>query len=97
MVRRLRPEPLEGAPLPEALARVARRFSEEIDVTVETSVTGEPGSLPPEVEVTLLRVAQEALANIRKHANADQVALTLSYLGDAVALDVRDDGDGFDP
>lgn len=96
VVRRLRPEPLEGAPLPEALARIAGRFSEESDVTVETSVTGEPHPLPPEAEVTLLRVAQEALVNVRKHAGAGRVALTLSYLGDAIALDIRDDGTGFD-
>jgi signal transduction histidine kinase len=51
----------------------------------------------PDVEVTLLRVAQEALANVAKHASAARVGLTLSYMPDEVALDVRDDGIGFDP
>ena len=98
LVRALRPEALEGASLAEALGRVAGHFSEETGICVETHVNGEPGPLPPEVEVTLLRIAQEALANVRKHAVASvsRVAMTLSYLGDAAALDVRDDGVGFD-
>jgi signal transduction histidine kinase len=49
------------------------------------------------VEVTLLRVAQEALANVAKHAGASRAWITLSYMGDVVSLDVRDDGAGFDP
>jgi signal transduction histidine kinase len=54
--------------------------------------------LLPEVEATFFRVAQEALANVRKHARgASQAALTLSYMRDTVALDVCDDGAGFDP
>jgi signal transduction histidine kinase len=60
-------------------------------------VTGTPRQLSPEIEATLFRTAQEALANVRKHARASQVALTLSYMGNTVALDARDDGVGFDP
>ena len=44
----------------------------------------------------MFRVAQEALTNIAKHAHASRVGLTVSYLGDVVRLDVRDDGVGFD-
>jgi signal transduction histidine kinase len=44
----------------------------------------------------LLRTAQEALANVAKHAQASRVGLTLSYMDQEVALDVRDDGHGFD-
>src|SRR5581483_3611116 len=51
--------------------------------------------LLPEVEVALLRTAQEALANVAKHAHAQRVGLTLSYMEDLVTLDVRDDGAGF--
>ncbi|MFI7129339.1 sensor histidine kinase [Nonomuraea sp. NPDC050153] len=51
----------------------------------------------PEAEFALLRTAQEALANVAKHAHATRVGLTLSYLEHEVALDVRDDGKGFDP
>ena len=49
------------------------------------------------MQEALLRVAQEALANVRKHARAHRVRLTLSYLDDTTLLDVRDDGVGFDP
>ena len=59
--------------------------------------TGSPGPLHPEVEVTLLRTAQEALANVSKHAGAHRVGMTLSYMEDVVSLDVRDDGVGFEP
>ena len=94
-VEALRPEPLERARLPDALADVARQWSERTGVPVEVITTGDVQPLHPEVEVTLLRTAQEALANIAKHANATRAGLTLSYMGDVVTLDVRDDGVGF--
>ena len=53
--------------------------------------------MPPEAEVALLRTAQEALANVAKHARATRVGLTLSYMDDEVTLDVRDDGAGLRP
>ena len=63
----------------------------------EVETTGEARALHPEVEVTLLRVAQEALANVAKHAGASRAGITLSYMEDVVSLDVRDDGVGFAP
>ena len=60
------------------------------------AVTGEVVPLSTEAEVTLLRVAQEALNNVGKHARAGRVVLTLSYMGDNVTLDVTDDGVGFE-
>ena len=65
-------------------------------VTAEVITTGTPQRLLPEIETTLLRTAQEALANVARHAAASRVALTLSYMEDLVTLDVRDDGRGFD-
>lgn len=96
-VRAVRPEPLESARLPEALAAVSRRWEQIHHVPVETTTTGDARPLHPEVEVTLLRAAQEALANVGKHARAGRVGVTLSYMEDVVTLDVRDDGVGFDP
>ncbi len=90
------PAALETAALPDALREVARAWSERTGVPAELTVTGEPLSLEPEIEVTLLRTAQEALANVEKHAHAGRARLTLSFMGDVVALDVRDDGVGFD-
>lgn len=96
LVLALRPEPLEGASLPQALRRVAGRWADETGIPATVAVTGEPVALHPEAEVTLLRAAQEALTNVRKHARARAATLTLSYMGDQVALDVQDDGVGFD-
>ena len=93
----LQPEALEQAPLSEALTRLAEKWSEGSGATAGVTVTGAPRPLSPEAEVALLRVAQEALTNIRKHAQASRAVLTLSYMEDRVALDVRDDGVGFDP
>ena len=97
MVQALRPEPLEEASLPEALSALTERWSEESRVPASSNVTGTVGPLPPDAEAALLRVAQETLANVRKHARANRAALTLSYMGDLVSLDVRDDGVGFEP
>ena len=96
-VQALRPKALEDSRLPEALAEEAARWSATSGVTPEVRTTGDAHVLHPEVEVTLLRVAQEALANVAKHAAASRAWITLSYMGDVVTLDVRDDGAGFDP
>ena len=71
------------------------RWSATSGVTAEVETTGEARALHPEVEVTLLRVAQEALANVARHAGASRAGVTLSYMEDVVTLDVRDDGVGF--
>jgi signal transduction histidine kinase len=96
-VRALGPQALEDARLPEAIADVARRWSGINGVEAEVVTTGTARRLHPEVEVTLLRTAQEALANVGRHAGASRVGLTLSYMADVVTLDVRDDGVGFTP
>jgi signal transduction histidine kinase len=96
-VHALRPRSLERAQLPEALAEEVARWSGVSGVPAELTTTGTPRPLLPEIEVALLRTAQEALANVAKHANATRVGLTLSYMEDLVTLDVRDDGTGFDP
>jgi signal transduction histidine kinase len=93
----LQPEASERASLPDMLPPLAQRWAEESGVRVGVTITGQATSLRPEIEVTLLRATQEALANIRKHAKASSVALTLSYMEDIVALDIQDDGMGFDP
>jgi len=93
----LRPSALEASRLPDALTELAARFAEETGVTATLSTTGEARTLAEPVEVALLRVAQEALANVRKHAGASRVGLTLSFTDESVLLDVRDDGEGFDP
>jgi signal transduction histidine kinase len=96
-VQALRPEQLERARLPEALADVTESWSAVTGVAATVTTTGTARQLHPEVEVALLRTGQEALANVAKHAAASRVGVTLSYMEDVVTLDVRDDGVGFEP
>lgn len=92
----MRPEQLEHSSLVESIERLAARFSAENSIRVENAITGAPRPLGPEKEAALLRVAQEALNNIKKHARAGQVNITLSYMSDLVALDIFDDGIGLE-
>jgi signal transduction histidine kinase len=91
------PAALEAGTLPEALGQVAREWSELNAIPVDVTITGDVIALHPEIEIALLRTAQEALANVARHAGASRAGLTLSFMGDVVALDVRDDGVGFTP
>ncbi len=94
VVQDLRPESLENQSLPDAISRAAGRWIEETGIAVTTKITGSPVPIHPNIEVALLRAAQEALNNIRKHAQAADVQLTLSYMSDVVILDIQDDGVG---
>jgi signal transduction histidine kinase len=89
------PAALEAGTLPDALADVTREWSELNGIPADVTVTGNVIALHPEIEVALLRIAQEALANVARHAGATRAGLTLSFIGDVVTLDVRDDGVGF--
>jgi signal transduction histidine kinase len=93
----LRPEPLEGCRLSEALAGVAERWSAINGIRAQVTITGTARPIDADAEFALLRAAQEALANVARHAHATRVGLTISYMENEVALDVRDDGVGFDP
>ena len=94
VVQALRPHALDQRSLPDAIERTAARWQEETGIPLTTTITGDPVPLHPDIEVTLLRATQEALANIRKHAQATAVQLTLSYIDDVVVLDVQDNGVG---
>jgi signal transduction histidine kinase len=93
----LRPEPLEGCRLSEALTSVTERWSALNGIAAQVTTTGTARPVDPEVEFVLLRAGQEALANVARHAHATRIGLTISYMESEVALDVRDDGVGFDP
>ena len=97
MVAALAPAHLEAGPLHEALGRLADRIGAELCIAVRFEVCGPARPLSAPTEVVLLRAAQEALANVRKHAHAADVRVILSYEPHNVRLDVRDDGAGFDP
>ena len=97
VVGALAPRDLEDAGLPSALRRALDALGRETGIATELRLDGEVGALPTTVEVALLRTAQGALANVRRHARADRVVVSLSELEDSVRLDVVDDGVGFDP
>ncbi|MEW2354690.1 ATP-binding protein [Spirillospora sp. NPDC029432] len=93
----MRPTPLDAGTLPEAIEAVVERWRAGGGADAALTVTGTPVRLRPEAEEALLRAAQEALANAARHARARHVRVTLSFMDDVVALDVHDDGVGFDP
>jgi signal transduction histidine kinase len=91
----LRSEILEHDGLPAALQDLARRYSSRVEVPVEVSIRGQPQRWAPETERSLLRVAQEALSNVERHAEAGLVRLDLTVRADELCLRVADDGVGF--
>ncbi|HWD62925.1 MAG TPA: sensor histidine kinase [Humibacter sp.] len=97
IIAALSPARLEDASLPDALRRIAAGFHDETGVTTDFVLDGTALIAPAGIEVVLLRVAQECLANVRKHAKAAHVDIVLSYTDAVTALTVVDDGIGFDP
>ncbi|MFI1952974.1 sensor histidine kinase [Streptomyces xinghaiensis] len=96
-VAALTPPTLEGTTLAGALERLCTTTSARHRLTARFHLTGDPAPLTTAHEVALLRIAQSALSNTVRHAEATTAEVTLSYPGDHVALDVVDDGRGFDP
>ncbi|MFD1657478.1 sensor histidine kinase [Streptomyces caeni] len=96
-VAALTPPALEGSTLADALARLCTTTSARHRLTARFHLTGDPAPLPTSHEVALLRIAQSALANTVRHADATTADVALSYLGDHIALDVVDNGRGFAP
>jgi signal transduction histidine kinase len=91
----LHPDVVAREPLAQALRRVVQRWCEESSLPAHLEITGSEHALPAAIEATLIKAAQEALSNVRKHAHASQVNLTLSYMDDEIVLDVQDNGIGF--
>jgi signal transduction histidine kinase len=87
-------EPRATPPLPDALKQLAEDTT-AAGIRTEVEVTGTMRPLAADVEESLFRAAQEGLTNVRKHAAATDVRVTLDYGGDgAVRLEIRDDGRG---
>ena len=92
-VAALRPSPLGERSLPQAIRHLADE-TRDTGLAVSFERTGSPCPLSPRVETTLYRAAQEALTNVRKHAQASAVDVLLAYEPDGVRLHVRDNGVG---
>lgn len=95
LVAALAPAQLDGGMLDDALRRLAGQAS-GLGAATAVEVCGSPRPLDTAAEVMLLRVSQEALANVRKHSGARQARIRLSYAPACVHLEISDDGKGFD-
>ena len=93
----LRPGALEQLPLVGALAQEIERFTRQSGVKANFNISEGSCRLPEDVEAALLRICQESLANVRKHAQASEVDVNLNFEESAVRLSIRDNGVGFDP
>ena len=93
----LRSRELEQFDLASALRRSAEQVADGTDIKLGFQTRGEPRSLPEVVEENVLRIGQEALTNIAKHARATRVSLVLEFTPRALVLRVEDDGAGFEP
>ncbi|HEX6819668.1 MAG TPA: sensor histidine kinase [Ktedonobacterales bacterium] len=91
----LRPSVLDDLGLAAALESLASSLGKQ-GVRCEYIESGEAYSSAPEVEVTVYRIAQEAVSNALRHAQAAHVTISLTYTSEALELVVRDDGRGFD-
>ena len=93
----LRVGSLEGHTLAEALQGETEKVAGAGEIQASFVVSGAERVLPAGVEAALLRICQESLANMLKHANASQAAVTLVFDDSQVRLEVQDNGIGFDP
>lgn len=90
----MRLDGLAGQPLDEALAALGRDFTADSGIPVRLRCELEGRTLPLRVEAELFRIAQEALTNVRRHADARNVDVDLAVSGGRVRLSIRDDGRG---
>ena len=92
----LRAGPLEGRTLSEALQEETERVTDGGDIETSFVVSGAERVLPAGAEAALLRICQESLANMLKHASASQAIVTLTFDDSQIRLAVQDNGIGFD-
>jgi two-component system sensor histidine kinase UhpB len=97
LARQLRPSALDDHGLVPAVEAQLKRFSARTGIEVRMSTEGDPNELPEVMQTAIFRVAQEALANVARHAGATVVEVDLDEDDGRAELRVRDDGTGFDP
>ncbi|MEI9892559.1 MAG: PAS domain-containing protein [Chthoniobacter sp.] len=96
-VRALRPQILEQNELPGAIEALFEKTTAGTGLQAALTVNGTPRRLACDAAENLLRIVQEALANVLRHASARRFTARLSYESETVHLELRDDGSGFDP
>ena len=92
----LRPQPLEQLPLAEAIAQEVAKFIQSSGIKTNFDISGERHPLSYDIEAALLRICQESLTNVRKHARASKVDINLVFEKSVVRLSIQDNGIGFD-
>jgi signal transduction histidine kinase len=93
----LRPRTLEGQTLVEAIGNHIAAMQDEDGLALHFSISGEERALSPDVELNVFRIAQEALSNVQRHAQAHNSHVLLSFEAGQVRLVVQDDGVGLSP
>ncbi len=96
LLAELRPSTLTDAQLGELLHLQGNAFTGRTNIPAKVTVVGR-GTLPPDVQLTIYRICQEAVANIAKHAEASDVEISLRHMRRGVELSICDNGRGFDP
>jgi len=95
-VHALRPQALEKAAFADALQAIVKNTAAGTPLQTEFQIIGKPHDLSPAVEENLLHIGQEALTNSLKHAHATKFNARIIFDSEAVYLELRDNGDGFD-
>jgi signal transduction histidine kinase len=97
LIADLRPSHLDDLGLPAALRWYSTEIQNRLSLKVSVETHGDSKDLPAEIKILLFRVAQEALTNVIKHAEASKACIRIFYEREAVRLEVEDDGRGIAP
>jgi signal transduction histidine kinase len=97
IITELRPAALDELGLVPAIEALIARVGTVAGLTIESSVDLPGRRLGPELETTVYRLVQEALTNVARHARAEHARVTIDAEGERIAIEVSDDGSGFDP
>ncbi|MBA7705003.1 Oxygen sensor histidine kinase NreB [subsurface metagenome] len=92
----MRPSVLDDLGLVPALEWLASDLTEHFGIAVDMKVLGSVRRFPPEIELVLFRIAQEALRNVWKHSGASKARVTVEFGDDKAILTVQDEGKGFE-
>jgi two-component system, NarL family, sensor kinase len=93
----LRPDALQQGSFAGAVVHLTKQLTEGTPIRLDFSFRGFPPHLPPETEEGLLRIVQEAFANVLKHSGASKVRVEMALTDGQIQLCVEDDGCGFAP
>lgn len=96
IIYNLRPMSLDDLGLIPTLQRYVTTYQEETGIAVSFQTNGDFTEIKPVVSLTVFRIAQEAMNNVSKHANAENISVSLEFLANGIRLYIGDDGTGFD-